>query len=267
MKQNASIITIVTVVYNDALNIEETILSVTNQSYQEIEYIIIDGGSTDGTLDVIKKNENKITYFRSEPDNGIYDAMNKSLSFITGSYIYFLNSGDVIFDNKTIETIMVQLNDEDVVFCDTILTIRNENYYLQQRNLTATDPMPTCHQSVLVKTHLLKAHNFNLKLRISADKEFFKYCFNQNVKYKNISIPLGVIDGDGFSTKYKITQAKENQAIFQESLLVYFFRLLKEYLMVFIIYLCPKSIYHKLRAKQYSKNKIDYITYCKMINE
>ena len=86
---DSPLITVVTVVFNDVQHIEETILSVVNQTYPNIEYIIIDGGSTDGTVDIIKKYEERIAYWVSEPDQGIYDAMNKGIQKATGEWINF----------------------------------------------------------------------------------------------------------------------------------------------------------------------------------
>ena len=93
------LITIITVSYNAVRTIENTILSVLNQVYLDIEYIIIDGGSTDGTLDIIKKYQEKIAYWVSEPDKGIYDAMNKGIEKATGDYLFFLGADDILMEN------------------------------------------------------------------------------------------------------------------------------------------------------------------------
>ena len=91
-------ISIVTVSYNAAETIEQTISSVVNQTYENIEYIIIDGGSTDGTVDIIRKYEDRIAYWVSEPDKGIYDAKNKGIDAATGDYIYFLGADDILLN-------------------------------------------------------------------------------------------------------------------------------------------------------------------------
>lgn len=99
MKNNI-LISVVTVSYNAVATIEQTLLSVINQTYPNIEYIIIDGGSTDGTVDIIKKYADEIVYWISEPDKGIYDAMNKGIKKANGEWINFINAGDSYYDKK-----------------------------------------------------------------------------------------------------------------------------------------------------------------------
>lgn len=97
------LITVITVVYNGVESLEETIKSVLNQTYENVEYIIIDGGSRDGTLDIIRQYEYGIDYWVSENDDGIYDAMNKGISFSKGEWINFMNCGDFFYDSNTLE--------------------------------------------------------------------------------------------------------------------------------------------------------------------
>jgi len=98
--ENKPLISIITIVYNGEEFLEETILSVVNQSYENIEYIIIDGGSTDGTVDIIKRYEDKIAYWISEPDRGVSDAFNKGLAVARGDYIEMLNCGDYFLEDN-----------------------------------------------------------------------------------------------------------------------------------------------------------------------
>ena len=107
--RNKPLVSIVTVVYNGENFLEETIKSVINQTYENIEYIIIDGGSTDGTVDIIKKYEDKINYWVSEKDAGIYDAMNKGIEAFKGDYINFLNAGDSYVNNEVLNRASVRL--------------------------------------------------------------------------------------------------------------------------------------------------------------
>ena len=120
-KETDTLISIVTVSYNAVLTIEQTILSVINQTYPNVEYIIIDGGSTDGTVDIIKKYEDKIAYWVSEPDKGIYDAMNKGVVVATGEWINFMNAGDIFTDGDVIDKLFHQniiINRVGIVFGD-----------------------------------------------------------------------------------------------------------------------------------------------------
>lgn len=161
------LISIVTVSYNAVATIEQTILSVINQTYSNIEYIIIDGGSTDGTLDVIKKYADKIAYWVSEPDKGIYDAMNKGIKVATGEWINFMNCGDYFVANNTLESVFgsgkiykkaeilygdsIQLNVEKKINEVVMLDIGKLQYFPIYR-----------HGASFVKTEVHKKYLFDL---------------------------------------------------------------------------------------------------------
>jgi glycosyltransferase involved in cell wall biosynthesis len=168
------LVTIITVVLNDVNKIESTIISVVSQTYKNIEYIIIDGGSTDGTLEIIKRYENKISYFVSEPDNGIYDAMNKALMCSHGEYVWFLNSGDEIYDNFVLEKIFISVKEADLYYGKTLIFSEELNY---KKELNIPDKlslehfklgkMPVSHQSVIVKKSIVDL--FDTTYKISSD--------------------------------------------------------------------------------------------------
>ena len=136
-KETDTLISIVTVSYNAVLTIEQTILSVINQTYPNVEYIIIDGGSTDGTVDIIKKYEDKIAYWVSEPDKGIYDAMNKGGLKATGDFIQFLNAGDWFENEYVIEKIFKDWYKRvDVIYGDMIIRRSDGVYYAKAQDLS-----------------------------------------------------------------------------------------------------------------------------------
>jgi len=169
-------ISLITIVYNDVAGIEKTILSIINQTYRELEYIIIDGGSTDGTIDIINKYKDRITRWLSEPDNGLYDAMNKGLSLASGDYVWFINSGDQVYATDTIDK-MVRSSDipPDIYYGGTIV-IDAEGNEIGDRRLkpphrlswkSFKKGMLVCHQSVVVRRSI--APEYDLKYRIAAD--------------------------------------------------------------------------------------------------
>ena len=123
------LISIITAVYNGEKNLEETILSVTNQTYDNVEFIIIDGSSTDGTIDIIKKYEDKIDYWISEKDSGIFDAMNKGILASKGDYINFMNAGDFFTTINLVKEVVNILNSEEIDFLHGGYNFGNGNYY------------------------------------------------------------------------------------------------------------------------------------------
>ncbi|MBE7176690.1 MAG: glycosyltransferase [Mucilaginibacter polytrichastri] len=116
---NKPILSVVTVVYNNVRDIENTLRSVTTQDYPNIEYLVIDGGSTDGTKEIIEKYGPQISRFVSEPDKGIYDAMNKALRLATGDYVIFMNSGDTFFDAATVSRVFASADNADIYYGET----------------------------------------------------------------------------------------------------------------------------------------------------
>ena len=135
---NLPTISIITVAYNASNTIETTILSVVNQTYPNIEYIIIDGGSTDGTIDIIKKYESKITKWISEPDKGIYDAMNKGINLARGEWINFMNCGDSFYENNTLQVIsdtIINSKDINVIYGNSIISLDRFKYIVLPKEL------------------------------------------------------------------------------------------------------------------------------------
>jgi glycosyltransferase involved in cell wall biosynthesis len=185
MNQNK--ISIVTVVYNAEDHIEQTINSIINQTYQNIEYVIVDGGSTDKTLDIIKNYDKHISLWISEKDNGIYDAMNKALNLITGDYVWFMNAGDEIYSKTTVEEIFKDFPNEDVFYGKTQLIKQDGNVL----KITTTPQslnwksfqfgMVVSHQSIIFKSSLIS--KYDLSYKIVSDQDWI---INNLKKSKNI---------------------------------------------------------------------------------
>lgn len=168
------VITIVTVVFNGVDLLEETIHSVAAQSYPYIEYIIIDGGSVDGTLDIIKKYENHISYWVSEKDFGIYDAMNKGIEKATGKWINYLNAGDVIIDNNFINSHINLFVNNDLLAFSFKAYFRYDDGVIYSRTFeskNSRDDFPTAHNAIFFP--LLKSLKYNLNYKISSDFDYY----------------------------------------------------------------------------------------------
>jgi glycosyltransferase involved in cell wall biosynthesis len=174
-------VSIITVSFNSAKTIADTIESVLSQDFPEIEYIIVDGGSTDGTVDIIRQNENRISQWISEKDQGMYDAMNKGIAMATGDVIGILNSDDVYMNTHVISDLMrlMQSQNTEVVFADLILVdSSNQNKVIRYYDSGRFHPskfkfgwMPA-HPTVFVKRELYqRVGKFSTTYQIAADYE------------------------------------------------------------------------------------------------
>lgn len=201
-------ISVVTVCYNAVKSIEETMLSVLNQTYDNIEYIIIDGGSTDGTVDIIKKYSDRLAYWVSEPDKGIYDAMNKGIIAATGDYINFMNAGDSFYSNKTLADIEQHLDNSTVViYGDCYMKFGDIGFIRKPLKLKylKTKP-PFCHQSTFIKLKYQSQNLYDANLKIASDYKFFYDAYyRDSVTFRYIPHIIACFDSrSGVSTnEYK----------------------------------------------------------------
>jgi glycosyltransferase involved in cell wall biosynthesis len=216
MIENNPLITVITVVYNAVDTIEETLISVIHQTYTNIEYIVVDGASVDGTVDIIKKYENHLTCWKSEPDKGIFDAMNKGIAMATGEWINFMNSGDKFCNNDITQKIFQnQNNDNFGVIWGTVLIRTNkdvteEKYIPFYKNPRKFRGMGICHQSIFVKTFLAKENPFNIKYKTIADYNMIKTIYDNNVGFKELDFPVCEFEGTGgFSQQNVMNQFYE----------------------------------------------------------
>jgi glycosyltransferase involved in cell wall biosynthesis len=204
-------VSIITVSFNSAKTIADTIDSVLNQDFPEIEYIIVDGDSTDGTVDIIRQNENRISQWISEKDQGMYDAMNKGIAMATGDVIGILNSDDVYMNSHVISEMMKLLQEKNaqVVFADLILVDQNnDNKVLRYYDSSHFHPdkfrwgwMPA-HPTVFVKRELYQVVGpFSTNYQIAADYEMLiRILAIQKASYAYLPKPVVRMRSGGAST-------------------------------------------------------------------
>ncbi|WP_286031340.1 glycosyltransferase family 2 protein [Phocaeicola coprophilus] len=173
---------IITVTYNAGAVLEDTIQSVITQTYRNVEYLIVDGGSKDHTLDIINRYREHIHTLVSEPDKGLYDAMNKGIRLATGDYLCFLNAGDELHEDDTLQLMVHSITGTelpDVLYGETAI-VDEEGHFLRMRRLSAPedlnwksfkDGMLVCHQAFFPRREL--AEPYDLRYRFSAD---FDWC-------------------------------------------------------------------------------------------
>lgn len=193
------LISIITVTFNSEKYLEDTIKNITSQSYDNIEYIIIDGGSTDQTLDIINKYTDMIDYYVSEPDNGMYDALNKGFSVASGELINFCNSDDLFYSNNTIERIVKEYIDKKFDCCYGQADFIDENnkilyshYPLNfKKRYIVTLGMPFVQPTFFwTKEMFKKVGLFNLNYKIASDYDLIGRILLQATKVINLSFPI-----------------------------------------------------------------------------
>lgn len=216
------ILSIVTICYNEVTRIEATILSVLNQTFKEYQFVVIDGASTDGTVNVIKKYKDKIDIFISEPDKGIYNAMNKSINYCKGDYIYFLNSGDVFYSKTTLEKIISHQLEGDFIYGNIgIKETSGEEWVLEMpKNLTKPFLMKKTipHQATFTKKKLFnKIGKYDEKFKIAADYKFsLQSIYHEKCKLQYVSETFALFDNSGFGTvNVELRQHEKRKIQFQ----------------------------------------------------
>jgi len=170
-------LTVVTIVYNNVRDIERTVLSVLNQTYPNIEYLVIDGTSSDGTLEILTKYEGRLAKLISEKDKGIYDAMNKGLALASGDYILFMNSGDELYASETVENVFASAPNADIYYGET--EMYDEDWKsLGKRRHTAPETftwkdfkygMCISHQAIYIRKSLTEPYDSQYKLSADID--------------------------------------------------------------------------------------------------
>lgn len=197
------LITVITVVYNGDNYLKQTLKSVIDQSYQNVEYIVIDGASSDNTLEIISRYESAIDYWLSEPDKGIADAMNKGIALSTGDFVIFLHADDYFADDRSLEKSVKSIEDSDeIIACDILygkalsrLTSRGFNFWMNFKT-------GIYHQGALCSRNLLLTmRGFDTRFKIAMDYDFFLRIYQSGIHIKKIPLVLTIMRDTGISAK------------------------------------------------------------------
>lgn len=208
-------LSVITIVYNNVAAIERTMLSVLNQTYRNIEYIIIDGASTDGTKEIIQKYQEQIAKFISEPDKGLYDAMNKGLALATGDYVLFMNSGDEIYAPETVSEVFATAPSGDIYYGETEMFDENWNSLGQRRHHAPEHfdwhsfkfGMNVSHQAIYIKRSLTEP--YNLAYKYSSDIDWILKAAKKSSNIVNTHLYVAKYLVGGVSKQKHLASLKE----------------------------------------------------------
>jgi glycosyltransferase involved in cell wall biosynthesis len=244
---------VVTVCYNAADYIEDTVQSVINQTYTNFEFIIVDGASKDNTISILDQYKDHISLIISEPDNGIYDAMNKGIAAARGEWIIFMNAGDCFYSNNVLEKIASEtLGDQAMIVGDTAVQMDHVIYKIPcspfYEHLPLHQKMGWFHQSSFVRADLAKRYPFDLTFKLAADYNMVIELYRRGYSFKQVDIIIAKYDLNGVSYQKKRQHLLETLTIdypekrkfnILKSYLFYFLHVLRERVKPFIIKMSP----------------------------
>jgi len=237
-------ISIITPSFNHGISLERTILSVINQNYNNYEYIIIDGGSTDRSKGIIEKHKDKITYWVTEPDNGVYDAMNKGIRHAKGEYIYFLGADDILLEGVLEKLFSNNTENLDMIYGSVNLTPSNK-IYDNKFDIKKLFKKNICHQAIFYKKELFDEIGlFNIKYKSRADYAFNIQVFSRGYKIKYIPVIIANFNETGLSSNYFDIDFWEDYKL--------------NYIKPFKSFVFKKEIYNKLKRLffYYANNRL-----------
>lgn len=217
--EDTVLVTVVTVVFNDEKNLQRTIDSVASQTYKNIEHIVIDGGSTDGTLDIVRRNSS-IAYWVSEKDVGIYDAMNKGISHASGTWINFMNSGDVFYESTTVESVFLnaEVCQNDLVYGDVEI---DYGHFKKVKKSGAVSflkaGMQFSHQSLFARRSILEVFKFDLSYRTAADYNFIFLAWVKGYKFGSVDFVISSVSSGGVSDVQRLKSLNQRAQIIEGS--------------------------------------------------
>lgn len=209
------LISVITINYNNKDGLRKTIESVIHQNFNSFEFIVIDGGSTDGSFEVIQEYKKYIDYWVSEPDYGIYNAMNKGIAKAKGKYCNFMNSGDCFANNDVLNHVFANESHADIICGNTYWTKWTKSP--QKITFDTLFNGTICHQCAFVNRELLQKYKYDEGLKIVADRKFFlQSLIFENCSYQAIDVNIVIYDLNGFSSHNRVLSDLEYQQVLEE---------------------------------------------------
>ena len=217
---SAPLFSVITAVYNGAAHVEETIRAVRDQTYAPVEHIVIDGGSTDGTVDILARYNDTLAYWVSEPDNGIYDAMNKGIELVTDpeSYILFANADDHLYSPQALERVVSASSGEDLVYGRMLLT-DGDISGIAGRRVSFDDlaRQTLCHPATFIRRRVFDSvGKFDVSYRIAADYDHMVRCFAAGVSTRFVDVIVSTMRMGGVSDDRFLLSCRERKAVIRK---------------------------------------------------
>ena len=208
---------IITAVYNGAAHIEQTIRAIAEQTYPNIEHIVIDGGSTDGTVEILRRYDATLGYWVSEPDAGLYDAMNKGIDLVTDpkAYILFANADDHLYSPEAVQRAIDASSGEDLVYGRMILTDGDVSGIAGRRvELGDLARQTLCHPATFVRRSVFDSvGKFDTSYRIAADYDHIVRCFTAPVSTRFVDVIVSTMRMGGVSDERFMLSCRERKAV------------------------------------------------------
>ena len=215
-------LSIITIAYNDLPGLKRTTNSIQKQTFTDYEWIVIDGGSCDGTPEYLTSLDKQPCFWSSEPDSGIYDAMNKGLSHASGDWCLFLNSGDSLYEQGVLKKVFSKIPDADIVYCDAVFKGKGKTFdmtYPDKLTLDFFTERCICHQATFIKRHLLiESNGYSTNYKIVSDWRAWVMWIMQGKSFIHLPIVVCTFMLDGIGST-KLQEAKEERKkVFDELL-------------------------------------------------